>query len=258
MDRPARARPDRLPGGAARERARSGGRAARRPRLSPRVCARHALLARRLGLQPRRVRECDREPLPDPRDRSDRAARCGRRRAALRALRATLDSPLGPLSFTCTHLHWKFRHGEVRERQVQAVCDLVLRRRLRGGFPSILVGDFNAEPESAEIRFVIGPAVARRPQRRVPRRLAHGRHGLRDHLVEPEPLRARQPRARPPHRLRLHRLPDAQRRGTAAATAAWSATTRRTASGRQITLVCMRSCARSRSRRTPEEEDPAS
>jgi len=72
------------------------------------------------------------------------------------ALTATLDSPLGPLSFTCTHLHWKFRHGEVRERQVQAVCDLVLRRRLRGGFPSILVGDFNAEPESAEVRFISG------------------------------------------------------------------------------------------------------
>ena len=72
------------------------------------------------------------------------------------ALSVTADSPLGPLSFTCTHLNWKFRHGEVRERQVQTVCDLVLRRRLRGGFPSILVGDFNAEPESAEIRYVTG------------------------------------------------------------------------------------------------------
>ena len=72
------------------------------------------------------------------------------------ALSVTLGSPLGPISFTSTHLHWKFRHGEVRERQVQAVCDLVLRRRLRAGFPSILVGDFNAEPESAEIRFVTG------------------------------------------------------------------------------------------------------
>jgi endonuclease/exonuclease/phosphatase family metal-dependent hydrolase len=72
------------------------------------------------------------------------------------ALAATLAAPLGPLSFTCTHLNWKFRHGEVRERQVQAVCDLVLRRRPRGGFPPILVGDFNAEPESAEIRYVTG------------------------------------------------------------------------------------------------------
>jgi endonuclease/exonuclease/phosphatase family metal-dependent hydrolase len=72
------------------------------------------------------------------------------------ALSVTLDSPLGEISFTCTHLNWKFRHGEVRERQVQAVCDLALRRRVRGGFPSLLVGDFNAEPESAEIRFVSG------------------------------------------------------------------------------------------------------
>jgi endonuclease/exonuclease/phosphatase family metal-dependent hydrolase len=72
------------------------------------------------------------------------------------AISARLDSSLGPISFTCTHLHWKFRHGEVRERQVQAVCELVLKRRVKGGFPSILVGDFNAEPDSAEIRFVTG------------------------------------------------------------------------------------------------------
>jgi endonuclease/exonuclease/phosphatase family metal-dependent hydrolase len=72
------------------------------------------------------------------------------------ALSATLDSPLGPLSLTCTHLNWKFRHGAVRERQVQAVADLALRRRPRGGFPPLLVGDFNAEPDSAEVRFLCG------------------------------------------------------------------------------------------------------
>jgi endonuclease/exonuclease/phosphatase family metal-dependent hydrolase len=77
----------------------------------------------------------------------------GERRSALAV---TVEAPLGRISFTCTHLNWKFRHGEVRERQVQAVCELVLRRRLRAGFPSILVGDFNAEPESAEIRYVSG------------------------------------------------------------------------------------------------------
>ena len=71
----------------------------------------------------------------------------------------------------------------------------------------------------------LGPAVARRPQRRVPRRLAHGGHGRRHHVVEPESLRARQPRARPPHRLHLHRLPDAKWHGAAARRAAWSATT---------------------------------
>jgi endonuclease/exonuclease/phosphatase family metal-dependent hydrolase len=91
------------------------------------------------------IRESEAIRLPDA---GDGEKRC--------AISATLDSPLGPLSLTCTHLHWKFRSGEVRERQVQAVCELVLRRRVRAGFPSILVGDFNAEPDSAEIRFVTG------------------------------------------------------------------------------------------------------
>lgn len=89
----------------------------------------------------------DREELalPDAGDGETRAALCVR-----------IASPVGELCFTTTHLHWKFRHGAVRERQVQAVCDLVLRRRPRGGFPPILVGDFNAEPDSAEIRYVTG------------------------------------------------------------------------------------------------------
>ena len=57
---------------------------------------------------------------------------------------------------TCTHLHWKFHQSEVRERQVVAACDRVLARRRQGGFPPLLIGDFNAEPESAEIRYVTG------------------------------------------------------------------------------------------------------
>jgi endonuclease/exonuclease/phosphatase family metal-dependent hydrolase len=72
------------------------------------------------------------------------------------ALSATLDAPFGPIGFTCTHLNWKFQHGEIRERQVVAVCDLALRRRPEGGFPPIVVGDFNAEPDSTEIRYVTG------------------------------------------------------------------------------------------------------
>jgi endonuclease/exonuclease/phosphatase family metal-dependent hydrolase len=77
----------------------------------------------------------------------------GERRSALSV---TIDAPFGPLSFTCTHLHWRFHHGEVRERQVAAAVDLVLRRRPKEGFPPILVGDFNADPDSAEIRYVTG------------------------------------------------------------------------------------------------------
>ncbi len=72
------------------------------------------------------------------------------------ALSTTVDAPFGPVSFTTTHLAYQPRQGYLRERQVLALADLVLRRRPRGGFPPILCGDFNARPESAEIRFVCG------------------------------------------------------------------------------------------------------
>jgi endonuclease/exonuclease/phosphatase family metal-dependent hydrolase len=72
------------------------------------------------------------------------------------AISVTVDAPVGPISFTTTHLHWKLHPGSIRERQIVEVCDLVLRRRPKGGFPPILVGDFNAEPDSTEIRYVTG------------------------------------------------------------------------------------------------------
>jgi endonuclease/exonuclease/phosphatase family metal-dependent hydrolase len=89
----------------------------------------------------------DREAIPLPHGDD------GERRSALSV---TIDAPFGALSVTCTHLHWRFHHGEIRERQVAAVCDLALRRRPKEGFPPIVVGDFNAEPDSAEIRYVTG------------------------------------------------------------------------------------------------------
>ena len=91
------------------------------------------------------IREREELMLPDGDDGETRSA-----------LAVTLDTPLGPLSFTCTHLNWKYQQGAIRELQVVAVCDLALRRRPRDGFPSILVGDFNAEPDSNEIRYVTG------------------------------------------------------------------------------------------------------
>lgn len=72
------------------------------------------------------------------------------------ALSVTLDSPYGPIGFTCTHLHWQFNHGFIREKQVERVADLAWQRRPRDGFPPIIVGDFNAEPGSDEIRFMTG------------------------------------------------------------------------------------------------------
>ncbi len=80
------------------------------------------------------------------------------------AVNATIDAPFGELSFTSTHLNWKLHDGRSRELQVQALADFVISRRPRAtpersgasGFPPVVVGDFNAEPDSDEIRFMSG------------------------------------------------------------------------------------------------------
>ncbi|RIL04825.1 MAG: hypothetical protein DCC71_12615 [Proteobacteria bacterium] len=84
-------------------------------------------------------------PLPDRGDGETRAV-----------VHADVDAPFGRLAFSCTHLHWKFHHGEVRCRQVAEVARQVIARRPAGGFPPVLVGDFNAEPDADEIRFLTG------------------------------------------------------------------------------------------------------
>ena len=91
------------------------------------------------------ILESDTVALP----RGDRAeGRC--------AVSVTADAPFGPVSFTSTHLNWKLHDGHSREQQVVALADAVLERRPRGGFPPVVVGDFNAEPHAAEIRFMTG------------------------------------------------------------------------------------------------------
>lgn len=74
------------------------------------------------------------------------------------ALSVVVEAPIpgGRLCFTTTHLNWKLHHGRVRERQVVALCDHVLALASSEQFPSIIVGDFNAEPDSSEIRFMQG------------------------------------------------------------------------------------------------------
>jgi len=76
------------------------------------------------------------------------------RRALLFAM---LRSPEGRLPFFVTHLNWKFYEGVVREAQVVAIAEHVMHEAPIGtDLPAVLVGDFNAVPESAEIRFLRG------------------------------------------------------------------------------------------------------
>jgi endonuclease/exonuclease/phosphatase family metal-dependent hydrolase len=56
-----------------------------------------------------------------------------------------------------THLNFKFGDGVVREAQVQSLADFVrstIDRDLR--LPPIVAGDFNAEPDSTEVRYLCG------------------------------------------------------------------------------------------------------
>lgn len=70
------------------------------------------------------------------------------------------------LWFHVTHLNWRLDEPHVRALQVRAVADEVLAREAEaaGAFasrgatdlPAVLVGDFNAEPDADEMRFLRG------------------------------------------------------------------------------------------------------
>lgn len=67
-----------------------------------------------------------------------------------------IQSVHGKLPFFVTHLSWMFHEGFVRESQVVAIAQHIKRETPIDGLPPILAGDFNAQPEAAEIRFLKG------------------------------------------------------------------------------------------------------
>jgi endonuclease/exonuclease/phosphatase family metal-dependent hydrolase len=71
-------------------------------------------------------------------------------------LSARLETAAGPIWVHNTHLNYRLAHGKEREDQVQAVHDLVAA--CLPDNPQILLGDFNARPESSEIRWLTGLA----------------------------------------------------------------------------------------------------
>jgi endonuclease/exonuclease/phosphatase family metal-dependent hydrolase len=71
-------------------------------------------------------------------------------------LLAEVASPHGLIPFFVTHLNWKLHHGAVREQQVVAVAAHVKETAPIAGLPPVLVGDFNAEPDATEMRFLRG------------------------------------------------------------------------------------------------------
>jgi endonuclease/exonuclease/phosphatase family metal-dependent hydrolase len=71
---------------------------------------------------------------------------------------ALLDAPWGRLPVFVTHLNWRFEHGHVRLEQVASVVQRIDELAPpRGGFlPPVLMGDFNAEPDADEMRYLRG------------------------------------------------------------------------------------------------------
>ena len=78
---------------------------------------------------------------------------------------AALETPLGRLPFFTTHLNWELDDGGSREAQIRAITELVPELSKGCDLPAVLTGDFNADPDSDEMRYlrgqtgVLGPRV---------------------------------------------------------------------------------------------------
>ena len=99
-----------------------------------------AILSRQAPIEVRSL------PLPDARAADAR-----------QLLSAHVSTAFGPIWIHTTHLHYRLDDGLARERQVIAV-DAAVRACGRGNddAPQVLCGDFNATPDSDELRFLRG------------------------------------------------------------------------------------------------------
>jgi endonuclease/exonuclease/phosphatase family metal-dependent hydrolase len=69
---------------------------------------------------------------------------------------AEIEAPFGRLPFFVTHLNWKLDDGHVRVAQLREVVERVEALAKADAYPPVLVGDFNAEPASDEMRYLRG------------------------------------------------------------------------------------------------------
>lgn len=65
-----------------------------------------------------------------------------------------LATPAGVLPFCVTHLNWRAGESQVRQAQIRAITDCMNILRRPSDLPAILVGDFNAAPNSKEMLFL--------------------------------------------------------------------------------------------------------
>jgi endonuclease/exonuclease/phosphatase family metal-dependent hydrolase len=75
------------------------------------------------------------------------------------AMFAEIDGPRGVIPVFSTHLNWKFDQSHIRQKQVADLARFVAGKPYLK-FPPVLCGDFNADPDSEEIRMLSGLATA--------------------------------------------------------------------------------------------------
>lgn len=71
-------------------------------------------------------------------------------------LYCVVDAPCGRVPVFVTHLSWQLHLSDVRQQQVAFIVGKVRELAPLDGFPPIIMGDFNAEPASDEIRYLRG------------------------------------------------------------------------------------------------------
>ena len=71
-------------------------------------------------------------------------------------LYCSVDAPCGRIPVFVTHLSWQLHRSDVRQQQVAFIVARIKELAPVDGFPPVLLGDFNAEPESDEIRYLRG------------------------------------------------------------------------------------------------------
>jgi endonuclease/exonuclease/phosphatase family metal-dependent hydrolase len=127
-----------------------------------------------------------------------------------------LASPWGRLPVFVTHFNWRFDHGFVRLAQAEFVAARVaeLAPVQAGALPPVLMGDFNAEPDADEIRYLRGLHVLNGKSVHFADAWVYGGDGSEGFTFDPKNDYARRNRE-PPRRIDyiFVRGPDAELRG---------------------------------------------
>ncbi|MFA5885891.1 MAG: endonuclease/exonuclease/phosphatase family protein [Acidimicrobiia bacterium] len=79
-------------------------------------------------------------------------------------VRADIETPAGPIEVFCTHLNFRLDQSHIRQEQVRELCAFVEETTQRRTFPPVVCGDFNADPDSDEIRMLTGAAAVPVPK----------------------------------------------------------------------------------------------